>query len=141
MASTPPPPRSAPLVLHGERRGSYQAILHRLTDGQSDIKAAVLATPDGFEVAVIERLGRSTATPLAAMASSLIALGRAAGREAGHEGCERVVVENRNGKLLVRPIGASGRAPLLLCMALSSGVLLGSALWTADEIAKAIESL
>lgn len=141
MPTTPAPARSASLALHGERRESYRAILRGLTDGQADIKAAVLTTLDGFEVAVVERLGRSTATPLAAMASSLVALGRAAGREAGHEGCERVVVENSNGKLLVRPIGAGGRTPLLLCMALGADALLGSALWTADEIAKAVESL
>lgn len=137
-ATAPHPPS---LALHGERRASYQAILRALTGTQVDIKAVVLATPDGFEVAMVERQGRSQATPLAAMASSLIALGRAAGREAGHEGCERVVVENSNGKLLVRPIGAAGRTPLLLCMSLKSGVLLGSALWTADEIANAVESL
>jgi len=141
MTPTALPPRSSPLALHGERRGAYQAILSRFTDMRPDITSAVLATMDGFEVAMVERLGRSQATPLAAMASSLIALGRAAGREAGHEGCQRVVVESGNGKLLVRPIGASGRSPLLLCMSLGAGALLGSALWAADEIAKAVESL
>jgi predicted regulator of Ras-like GTPase activity (Roadblock/LC7/MglB family) len=141
MTPTALPRGSSPLALHSERRGAYQAILSQFTDTRPDITAAVLATVDGFEVAMVERLGRSQATPLAAMASSLTALGRAAGREAGHEGCERVVVESGNGKLLVRPIGASGRSPLLLCMSLGSGALLGSALWAADEIAKAVESL
>lgn len=139
--NTPAAPRSSALALHAARQPRYQAILRSLTGAQPDIRAAVLATLDGFEVAVAEHYGRAHAAPLAAMASSLIALGRAAGREAGHEGCERVVVENRNGKLLVRPIGTPERTPLLLCMALSADVLLGSALWTADEIARAVEAL
>lgn len=134
-------PRLSPLAGHGARQAQYVSILRGLTDTQPDIKAAVLATVDGLEIAIVEHQGRPHAAPLAAMASSLIALGRAAGREAGHEGCERVVVENSNGKLLVRPIEVGGRATLLLCMALTDDVMLRAALRTADDIARAVESL
>lgn len=111
--------------------------LHRFTDADPKLSAIVLATPDGFEIATRQNHARPRPAQLAAMAASLTAVARAAGREVGHDGCDRLILESGNGKLLIRPIGAD----LLLCMVLLPSMLLGSALWMADEIGKAIESL
>jgi hypothetical protein len=124
------------LSVHRAERDRYMGILKQHTESQSKVTAVVLATPDGFEVAAVHYHGEPRSAQFAAMASSLIAVARAAGREVGHEGCDGLIVESPSGKLLIRPVGKSDG--LLLCMVLAPGMLLGAALWAADEIGKAI---
>lgn len=126
---------------HASRQAHYLSILNQLTGTQPEIKSAVLATADGRAVAAVEHQSRRCGQQLAALASSLVALSHIAGREAGHDHCEQLVVESADGKLLVRSIGAKGRHPLLLCLTLTADVLMGSAQWTADEITEAVEAL
>ncbi len=141
MSSTAQPHARRAGGVHASHQAHYLSILNHLTLTQPDIKSAVLATADGLAVASVDHQPMPCSQQLAAMASSLVALGRIAGREAGHGGCEQLVVESANGKLLVRAIGTDGRQPLLLCMSLTADVMMGSALWTADEIVEAVESL
>ncbi|VTU19133.1 Roadblock/LC7 domain protein [Variovorax sp. SRS16] len=122
--------------VHHAKRDRYVAVLKQHTESHSKVTTVVLATPDGFEVAAVHYQGEPRSAQFAAMAGSLIAVARAAGREVGHEGCDGLIVESPNGKLLIRPVGKGDG--LLLCMVLAPGMLLGAALWAADEIGKAI---
>ncbi|MBS0426794.1 MAG: roadblock/LC7 domain-containing protein [Proteobacteria bacterium] len=127
--------RAATLADHQARAANYEAVLRRCTSSV-EIDAAVLATVDGMEIASVAARAGYRPAQLAAMASSLIAVASAAGREVGHAACERLVVQSGTGTLLIRPLG--GNSALVLCMAVSPQTVLGRALWAADEIARAL---
>ncbi|RYF82311.1 MAG: hypothetical protein EOO29_07530 [Comamonadaceae bacterium] len=137
MASSASPSRT--LAEHQALAGTYLAQLRRCTEGQFDVTAGVIATVDGIELASINNQGRYRPAQLAAMASSLLAVAAAASREVDQSACERLIVENGNSKLLIKPVG--GGSALLLCLALPAHVLLGKALWAADEIARSVRAL
>ena len=137
MASSSSPLRT--LAEHQALASSYLVQLRRCTDGQFDLTAGVIATIDGIELASINNQGRYRPAQLAAMASSLLAVAAAASREVDQSACERLIVENGNSKLLIKPVG--GGSALLLCLALPAQVLLGKVLWAADEIARALRAV
>lgn len=134
-----PRPTTRTLAEHQALAAHYQAQLRRCTQSQIDFTAAVIATVDGIEIASLNHKGRYRPAQLAAMASSLLAVAAAAGREVDQSACERLIVESAGGKLLIKPLG-SGSA-LVLCMALPASTLLGQALWAADEITRGILSI
>lgn len=117
----------------------YVAVLRRCTLGDVDLTAGVIATIDGIELASVNNQGHYRPAQLAAMASSLLAVAAAASREVDQTPCERLIVESGNSKLLIKPIG--GGSALLLCLALPANVLLGKALWSADEITRAVQAI
>lgn len=135
-----PPTRT--LVQHQALSARYLAELRRCTEGHVDLTTAVIATVDGIEIAALDQKGRYRPAQLAAMASSLLAVAAAAGREVDQSACERLIVESTGGKLLIKPIGAgTAGAALLLCLALPPETLLGKALWAADEITRALAAI
>src|SRR6185436_17858229 len=74
------------------RRAACQALIDQLVAGQQQITGALVSTVDGFEIAA--RLGSTiSAAKLAAMTSSLLALGEAVSIEGGVENCMNVVIE------------------------------------------------
>lgn len=132
-------PSSRTLIEHQALAGQYLAQLRRCTSGQIDLTAGVIATVDGIELASISNQGRYRPAQLAAMASSLLAVAIAASREVDQSACERLIVESGASKLLIKPMG--GNSALLLCLALPSHVLLGQALWAAEEITRAVRAI
>lgn len=126
------------LAEHHAQAQHYIAVLRKFTEAHTTATMSVIATVDGIEIAALNSIATFRPAELAAMASSLLAVAAAAGREVGHAECDRLIIESRTGKLLIKPIGAN--SALVLCMALPADVLLGKALWAADEIAKAIAS-
>lgn len=130
---------SRTLVEHQALAGRYGEQLRRFTDAQFELTAGVIGTVDGIELAAVSHHGGYRPAQLVAMASSLLAVAAAASREVDKSPCERLIVESGNSKLLIKPIG--GGSALLLCLALPSHVLLGKALWAADEITRAVRAI
>ena len=130
--------RTLALAAHQARALHYTVILRRYTEDTVDLSAAVIATVDGIQVASLSVKPGLRPDQLAAMASSLLAVAGAAGREVGHSACDRLFIESRNGTLLIKPLGPEG--DLVLCLAMSPGSVLAKALWSADEIGKALAS-
>ena len=95
------------------------------------LEVALVATPDGFQVASLKRT-EINLVKLAAMTSSLIALTRAVGRELNFSACRRLILDTEMGTVVVQPVVAE--FPTLICIVLNSQAVLGSALWTLGEI-------
>jgi len=107
----------SPIALQAQR--AAKALLADL-DGAS---AVVIATVDGFDLA---HAGARAIEParLAAMVSSLAALGDAASRETGIGTPRCLVVESTEGRLVLRCIQARGES-LVIVLLTDKSVLLG----------------
>ena len=107
----------SPIALQAQR--AAKALLADL-DGAS---AVVIATVDGFDLA---HAGSRAIEParLAAMVSSLAALGDAASRETGIGTPRCLVVESTEGRLVLRCIQARGES-LVIVLLTDKSVLLG----------------
>jgi uncharacterized protein len=88
--------------------------------------AAVIATTDGFNIA---HAGSNAVDPsrLAAIVSSLAALGDAAGRETHIGATKCVVVDSTDGRLVVRCVQVHGETFIVVLLT-DQGVLLGRVL-------------
>jgi uncharacterized protein len=102
--------------------------LQDLLGEQESILAAVVATHDGFEVAYAQRQGALSPARVAAMASSLQALGGSMAVETSSGECTDIIINGTRGRLLVRDI-VDAQAPLLLCVQTTSEAVLGSILF------------
>jgi predicted regulator of Ras-like GTPase activity (Roadblock/LC7/MglB family) len=70
------------------------------------------------------------------MASSLMAMGRAVGREIQVSHCNRLTFEAEGNVVVFQAIG--GDFPCILCLVLRPGAVLGRALWSAGEISQTL---
>ena len=140
MSNKAPTPssRTQALARHQAKANRYAEILQQCTQSSVDLTAAVIGTVDGIQIASLVLKPNHRPAQLAAMASSLLAVAAAAGREVGHTRCDRLMIESASGTLLVKPLGK--QADLVLCMALPPNSLLGRALWATDAIAKAVNT-
>lgn len=113
--STPP----RPLVVHARRAADA------LVSAIGGNSAAVISTPDGFDLA---HAGERAVEParLAAMMSSLAAIGAAASQEADIGLPRCMVVESTQGRLLVRSMQV-GVEPIVIMLLTDKDVLLGLA--------------
>lgn len=100
------------------------------------VVSAVLLSADGFEVASVQ-VGKGGAARLAAMGSSLSAIGSAIAREAGIVECTRMVIESDSGTIVVMTI-ADARPPMSLVVVASDASLLGQLLWAAKSCCRTI---
>ncbi|CAN7729953.1 roadblock/LC7 domain-containing protein [Acidovorax sp. LjRoot118] len=98
----------------------------------SGLQLALLATPDGFEIACLRNRSDLQANRLSAMASSLMAMARAVGREIQSPQCKRLTFEAEGSTVVFQSIDAP--VPCILCLVLGSDALLGRALWAAGEV-------
>lgn len=94
--------------------------LHEQMDGDG---AVLVATPDGFSLA---HAGNPGVEPgrLAAVVSSIAALGDAAGRETGIGDTRGLVVESSQGRLVVRCLQVQGQ-DIVVVLKTGTDVLLG----------------
>lgn len=100
------------------------------------LQMALLTTPDGFEIASLRNRSDLQVNRLAAMASSLMAMGRAVGREIQVSNCNRLTFEAEGNVVVFQAIG--GDFPCILCLVLRPGAVLGRALWAAGEISQTL---
>lgn len=117
--------------------GHIQSRLNDFVDGVSGVRTAVIASVDGFALA--EVTGTSgTGQRLAAMTSSMLALGSAIGRELALGHLEVLMIETLHGKVLMRAIPTA--TPLLLMAACDHKSVVGTVLWHAKACSKQIEA-
>jgi predicted regulator of Ras-like GTPase activity (Roadblock/LC7/MglB family) len=110
--------------LHPHRSEPAQRAAEALLAEIAGASAIVIATADGFELA---HAGRGIAEParIAAMVSSLSALGNAASQEVNIGAPRVLVVESSEGRLVVRCIEARGQS-LVVVVLTDRAVLLGT---------------
>lgn len=101
------------------------------------VQMAVLCTPDGFEMASLRMVGELKGARVAAMASSLMAMAGAVGREMGSEDCSRITFETGNSTAVFQSIKSS--SPCILGLLINSNALLGRALYAASEVVQVME--
>lgn len=115
------------------RRALCQEALDALVATHSQVTGALVSTVDGFEIAAALRPPLSAAK-LAAMTSSLVALGEAVSAEGGVERCINVVIEAQSGRLLMMDIPGGTRT--LLTVICDNSTTLGQVLWAARECSR-----
>jgi uncharacterized protein len=108
----------------------------------SGVEAAMIATGDGFEVARVTRGRPFDAARLAGLASSVLALGRAMGRELELKTTRSALIEADAGLVLLFAVPCQ-RADLILAAVASKETTLGLCLVDvrrcAEEIARRLD--
>jgi predicted regulator of Ras-like GTPase activity (Roadblock/LC7/MglB family) len=104
----------------------------------SGVQSAVLFSPDGFEIA---SHGASTelAGRLAAIGSSLTALGSAVSIEAGLEASERTIVESAGGTVMIMRLDS--QQAMSLAVVTNRNVVLGRLLWATRNCCHALSKV
>lgn len=105
--------------------------LKDLLNDVPDVTAAVISSADGFDIASASKNGVS-ANRLAALSSSLLALGQASLRELQFKGSGTVLIENGEGKIYVAE-AAIQPYPAVLCIIANHEALSGKMLWAARK--------
>jgi predicted regulator of Ras-like GTPase activity (Roadblock/LC7/MglB family) len=121
-------------VLGADYLDSCRQALQQLLEDVPGVKTAVVATTDGFEVASAGQDAQFAANRLAALASSLLALGQAALRELDMSGSGSVLIENGTGKILLIDVRRE-RCPVVLCVVAEAAAMTGKVLWSAKQCA------
>jgi uncharacterized protein len=116
--------------------GVAQRQLDAFVQATPGVLSAVLLSADGFEVAAVQT-GKGGAARLAAMGSSLSAIGSAIAREAGIVECNRMVIESDSGTIVIMNI-PDARPPLSVAIIAGDGCVLGRLLWSAKHCCGAI---
>jgi uncharacterized protein len=111
--------------------GVAQRQLEAFVQSTQGVLSAVLLSADGFEVASLQT-GKSGAARLAAMGSSLSAIGSAIAREAGIVECNRMIIESESGTIVIMQI-PDARPALSLAIIAGDGCVLGQLLWAAKN--------
>lgn len=101
------------------------------------IRAVVISTEDGFEVAArVENTAQ--VSRLAAIAGSLTALGAVAGEESQLGICDNVIIGAENGCLIMLQVRCP-QIELILSVVTGKDVIVGQALYFAKQAAQAME--
>jgi predicted regulator of Ras-like GTPase activity (Roadblock/LC7/MglB family) len=116
--------------------GVAQRQLEAFGQGTPGVVSAVLLSADGFEVASVQ-VGKGGAARLAAMGSSLSAIGSAIAREAGIVECHRMIIEAERGTVVIMQVPES-KPPMSLAVVSDGAAVLGQLLWAAQQCGAAI---
>ncbi|WP_428718514.1 roadblock/LC7 domain-containing protein [Undibacterium curvum] len=101
------------------------------------VKAVVISTGDGFEVAA--RVEDATQiTRMSAMASSLSALGALAGEENGLGDCKNMIIESESGKLVILQV-QRGADTFILSVIAGSDAVIGQILFFAKQAVRILQ--
>lgn len=120
-----------PLRAHPELAPRCEAYLQKLVSTTSGVTAALVVTSDGFEVASVLHNDLSP-EKMAAMTSSMLALGEAILGEANLNDCKNVVIESDGGLIIMLAIG-DPKKELLLSVITNGQAMLGQVLWAARQ--------
>ncbi len=104
-----------------------QQQIDSLIEAHSEIRGVLVSSIDGFEVAARMR-GSASPAKLAAMTSSLLALGEAVSDEGEVGHCRDVVIDASAGRVLLMDIPHATRK-LLLTVLSDNASTLGQVLW------------
>lgn len=101
------------------------------------VKAVVISTGDGFEVAA--RVEDATKiTRMSAMASSLSALGALAGEENGLGDCKNMIIESESGMLVILQV-QRGAETFILSVIAGNDAVVGQILFFAKQAARILQ--
>lgn len=101
------------------------------------VKAVVISTGDGFEVAA--RVEDATKiTRMSAMASSLSALGALAGEENGLGDCKNMIIESESGMLVILQV-QRGADTFILSVIAGSDAVVGQILFFAKQAVRILQ--
>lgn len=129
-------PRRPPHRMSDARIARIRAELDAFAHALPGVRSAVVASVDGFAIA--EATGQAGAGDrLAAMTSSMLALGKAVTRELALGSMEVLMMEADEGKVLMLSIPSPG-TPLLLMAACNRRTVIGNVLWSARECSQKI---
>lgn len=131
------PTRFAPQVMM-----AIQRQLDQFGNESPGIQLAVLGSADGFPVASYRGVGSATIEParIAAMTSSIAALGDAFTRETGLSGANNIIIESDSGTVVLIGVRTQ-KPPLALAIVAGKQAILGHLLWAARNTATAIARL
>ena len=115
-------------------RALCQRQIEALRTSVPQISGALVSTVDGFDIAATLPPALSAAK-LAAMTSSLLALGDAVSDESGMSSCINVLIEGTAGRILLMDIPNRHRK-LLLTVLCGNEAILGQVLWAARQCAQ-----
>jgi predicted regulator of Ras-like GTPase activity (Roadblock/LC7/MglB family) len=124
-------------ALTADEKAICERGLTDLVQAATGVDTALIATPDGFEVAYMARVPTVDPARLAAMSSAMLALGGAMARELAFKTCTQVVMEASGGFLLVSALPCT-RAELVLSALAPTTSTLGMAMVALRTCAKAI---
>lgn len=121
-----------------------QRQLDLLMNDAADVRGALISTTDGFEVARVPMDADFAASRLAAMASSIIALGEATVQEVRLSQCRNVLVDAVDGRLLLLSVPTRD-VGLVLCVygteQASLGYLLAIARTHVEELVRRFDAV
>lgn len=98
------------------------------------VQSAVLFSADGFEIAAYSTVPNASAR-LAAIGSSLAALGGAISAEAGLRDFERTTIESAGGTVMIMRVGGGSMS---LAVVAGKELVLGQLLWATQRCAQAL---
>lgn len=114
-----------------------QAAIELVLAEVRSVKAVVISTGDGFEVAA--RVEDATKiTRMSAMASSLSALGALAGEENGLGDCKNMIIESESGMLVILQV-QRGADTFILSVIAGSDAVIGQILFFAKQAVRILQ--
>lgn len=113
--------------------------IQRFVSAQDCLNGVVLSTVDGLLVASAVRDPSST-SKLGAMASALLGLCNAAAAESGIGDSEQLVIEAKDGRLIVMTMRYRDRACVLMATAAATQSL-GKVIWAARQCRASVEAI
>lgn len=99
------------------------------------VKNALLATPDGFEIASRTHDSSHSADKLAAVGSSLFALGASLISEFNLDVCTSMTIESEKGKIYISAISGGQDKNLILLLQSTKNVMLAHILHGSGKVA------
>ncbi|MES2946620.1 MAG: roadblock/LC7 domain-containing protein [Pseudomonadota bacterium] len=120
-----------------EVRSVAEAVIEKLRDEVRGIKAVLVSTEDGFELA--SRVENTAQVDrLSAMASSLVVLGALAGEESSLGQCDSVTIEATSGYIIMLQVRHHSMG-LILSVITSREVVLGQVLYFSKQAAAELQ--
>jgi uncharacterized protein len=115
--------------------------LQQLGETSPGVQLAVLSSADGFEIASYQSPGgTSAAARVAAMTSSITALGDAITRETGLHGSRNLIIESDGGTVVLLSLRET-KSSLTLAVVAGKQAILGHLLWATRNTAASIERI
>lgn len=121
-------------------KAACERALVDLVNTSSGVEAVLLASPDGFEVVSATRAQRIDGPRLAAMSSSMLALGAAMAQDLRLDGCRNIHMEAGDGVVVMLTVQCD-RMGLVLSALAHKGSTLGMVLVATRNCAQNITRL
>ena len=113
-----------------------QRILAQHARSITGFELVLLASYDGFEISSVRSSLQLQAAKLSTIASSLMAMVQAVGREVRSNSCTRLIIEMDSSTAILQAV--DGPQPYILCLVIKSKSVLGMGLWASGEIVRDI---